>query len=223
MKNNRKGSNYRRPRNVNRIRIRINSKVGLLIFVIILLISVGGFFYMQFTAIPSLQSVIENASFDTSEVTLDVSLKNVNDELSYTYVVSDSNNYIKSVKKQNSITETSIVYNTNNTYYLYVNKGTPTNIELTDTDGANFIKNLKTEVNSLEDYLDINFDIVKSYNYSKELITFSVYKDSVYYDYEIVIEDDKLVNLKQVFTANNSINTVDIAVSYEVNIDIPSV
>ncbi len=206
-----------------KINSKMNNKIKALIFIVALFVAVGSYLYIHFTTAPSLESVISNVSFDTSEVTLDVSLTNKNDELYYTYVVSESNDYIKSVKKQNSITETSIVYKQNSSYFLYVNKGTPINIELSENDGNNFINNLRTEINSLEDYLDIDFDIVKYYTYSEESITFSVYKESVFYDYEIVIENNKLSYLKQVFTVNNIVNTVEIDVDYNVVIDIPTI
>lgn len=197
-------------------------KLRILIFVIVCIVSAGSFLYIKLTTPPTLESVLEDVSFDTSEVTLDVTLSNKNETINYTYIVSEENTYIKTIKTIENTIETSILYLDNDIYYLYVDKGTPTTIQLETNDGIFMFNNLKLEVQELENYLDINYSNVKYYYYSEELVTFSSFKDNVFYDYEIQIKNNKLFNLTQTFTVNNIINTVEINVDYNVDIKLPS-
>lgn len=196
-------------------------KIKVFIFIIICLMSAGSYLYIKFTTAPDLESVIANVVFDTSEVTIDVTLSNKNEKVNYIYTISDKNNYIKSVKTIDTVVETNIVYLENSIYYLYVDKGTPNKIELTYDNGVDMFNNLKLEVQKLNDYLDIDYNSIKYYTYTEELISFSSYKNYVFYDYEIGLSDNKLINMKQTFTVNNIINTVSINVDYNTNIVIP--
>ncbi len=195
----------------------------LIVFLVVCLISLGSFLYYKATTQPSLESVISNISFDTSKVTLDVTLSNQNETIHYLYVVSDEDNYIKSVKTINQVSETNIVYQEDSQYYLYVDKGTPAIVSLNTNDALAIINNLKTQITTLEDYLDINYSTVKYYKYSKESLIFSNTKDGVFYDNEILISNNMVESLKQTYTIGNLINIVTIDIDYTVSIEIPTI
>ncbi len=197
-------------------------KLKILALVVTCIVALGSFLFYKITTPPTLESIISKTTFDTSEVTIEVKVSNKNEELNYTFVVSDENNYIKSVKEVNDVIETSIVYKQDDKYFLYVNKDIEETIELKNNDGENFINNLKKDVYDLESYLDINYDTVKYYFYSEELITFSNYTNGVFYDNELEIIDNKLVSMKKVFGVNNIVNTVDINIDYNVDVQIPN-
>lgn len=193
----------------------------LMIFSIVCTVAIGSFVYYKVTTPPTLESVISDVMFDTSEITLDVTVSNKNEEIKYKYVVSDKNNYIKIVKQYDDITETSIVYQQDNKFYLYVEKETEVIIELQESDAYNLFNNLKKEVYDLESYLELDYDAVKYYYYSKEYVEFSNYRKNVFYDNKVVIENNKLVSLTQVFGVNNVLNTVVVDVNYDVILEKP--
>lgn len=195
--------------------------IKLMIFSIVCMVAIGSFVYYKVTTPPTLESVISDVMFDTSEITLDVTITNKNEEIKYKYVVSDDNNYIKIVKQYDDITETSIVYQQDNMFYLYVNKETEVTIELQESDAYSLFNNLKKEVYDLESYLELDYDAVKYYYYSKEYVEFSNYRNNVFYDNKIVIENDKLVSLTQVFGVNNVLNTIVVNVNYDVILEKP--
>lgn len=181
------------------------TKKKILILTLICLISIGSFVFVKITTPPSLESVINDVVFETSEVCIEVSISNKNDSLKYTYEVSDNNKYIKIVKENSDLIENKSVYIKDDIYYLESND---TTIKLNDNDGINMFNTLKKEVIDLKSYLDIDYSNIKYYYYSEEKITFSHYKDNIFYDNEIVLIDNKLVSLTQDFTVNDVINTV---------------
>lgn len=193
-----------------------------IVLCIVLLMAAGSFIFVKVTTPPTLESVLDGVLFETNEVTLDVCISNKNETVNYEFVVSQSSSYIKIKKEINNNVETSIVYKTENQYYLYIDKEEQTIIELEETDGINMLNNFKTNIDQLDTYLDIDYKSVKYYYYSEELITFSNYDKNIFYDNEIVLKDNKLVNLKKVFTVDNIVNTVDISVDYTVDITIPN-
>ncbi|MFI3252648.1 MAG: hypothetical protein R3Y60_05880 [bacterium] len=202
---------------------KISNKGKAFIFILVCIISACSYVYIKLTTPPTLESILSNTTFNTSEVTLDVTISNKNTEVNYTYVISEKNDYIKTIKKYDNKEEVSVVYKVDSKYYLYVNKGNPIIIELTDADGLAMLDELKTEVNELELYLDVDYNSVKYYTYSEELITFSSYNDYVFYDYELVIVESQLVSLLQTFTVNNVVNTVEINVIDMQDIIIPTI
>lgn len=202
---------------------KISNKGKAFIFILVCIISACSYVYIKLTTPPTLESILSNTTFNTSEVTLDVTISNKNTEVNYTYVISEKNDYIKTIKKYDNKEEVSVVYKVDSKYYLYVNKGNPIIIELTDADGLAMLDELKTEVNELELYLDVDYNSVKYYTYSEELITFSSYNDYVFYDYELVIVESQLISLLQTFTVNNVVNTVEINVIDMQDIIIPTI
>ncbi len=207
----------------NKISNKDKKKIKIILFVIFLCISLGSLIYLKVTTPPTLESVMQNIDIDTTSINIELTITNKNEEIKFTCTVSDDDNYIKTVKESNDVSETNIVYKENDKYYLYQKKDDEKIVELNEIDAKNFIDKLKLEVIELEDYLDVDYDAVKYYFYSKDLVTYSNYRNNIFYDNELVFENNQLIEIKQTFTSNNLINTVSLKYSNNVNVEIPKI
>ncbi len=206
----------------NKIDSKTKKKIQILITIIVICISIGSFVFVKLTTPPSLESALKDITFDSSEIMIESKLTNKNDVMEFTFIISEENKYIKTIKKINDSTETNIVYYKDDSYYLYQEKEDNVTIKLNDNDGIDMFNKLKLEVIEISELLSIENSNVKYYTYSTELILFSNYRDNIFYDNEITIENKKITNLLQVFTVNNVVNTINIDFIYEFTTTIPN-
>lgn len=193
-------------------------KAAITIGVVLMLAVISVVVY--FITPPTLEKVLSKTSFDTSEAKVELTISNKNEEMNFTYIVSKERNYIKTIKEQDGITTTNVLFQQDSKYYLMQND---ISIELLKNDAENMFNKLHEEVLTLEDYLEINYSVVKYYDYDKELIKFSYYDNSIFFDTSLKINDNKLSSLTQTYAVDNVINTVKLDVSYQFELEIPAV
>lgn len=193
-------------------------KAAITIGVVLMLAVISVVVY--FITPPTLEKVLSKTSFDTSEAKVELTISNKNEEMNFTYIVSKERSYIKTIKEQDGITTTNVLFQQDSKYYLMQND---ISIELLKNDAENMFNKLHEEVLTLEDYLEINYSVVKYYDYDKELIKFSYYDNSIFFDTTLKINDNKLSSLTQTYAVDNVINTVKLDVSYQFELEIPAV
>lgn len=196
--------------------------ISIVVFLVTLIVTGVTWICVKLTTPPSLEEVIANIDINSAEISMDVTITTDDSITNYVFVVSESNNYISIVKEENNVEETKILYKTNDQYFLYQKTTSEITIELRETDALDMYKSLESQVISLEDYLNVDFGSIKYYNYSETEVTYSNYREGIFYDNKINLLNDELVEFTQIYTKNNKINTVNVKIIENLNIFIPN-
>lgn len=167
------------------------------------------------------QNILNEVTFDSSESKVEFCMKSSNgNDLIFTYIISEKESYIKTIKEINGVVETNVIFALNGIYYLYQDvDGDNTTLEITEekqkeffdkviTDQENYYSNMKSE--NAE-------NIIKNNN----TITFNETINDIFYENTLTLDDNNLVELRKVFTKNNSVNTVTFKVEENFEIEIP--
>lgn len=166
----------------------------------------------------SIEEALKDIYFEVSDIEVNVTISSSNNKVDFYYIINDEANYIKTVKTQNEVTVENVIFMKDNNYYLYQNNNTEVTVPLNEADALVFISNIKSDALKLNEYLNVNYDEVMYYEYSEEQIKFSDYRDNIFYDSIIVIKNNKLSELTQVYTKENVIYTVNMQINYDYTI-----
>ncbi|MFI3328983.1 MAG: hypothetical protein R3Y05_00700 [bacterium] len=205
----------------NKQKKQLKTIISITVALITLIVAGVSWLMLKITTPPSLEKIISEIKFDLSEISMQSTITNGDSELIFTYIISEENNYIKTIEEENDEIRTTVLYKSDDTYYLYKKTTTEVVIELNENDGLNMFDALKGDVVNLDDYLDVNYDSIKYYNYDENKITYSNYRGNIFYDNVLLFENGKLIELSQTFTRNNTINTVNLKIINDYKIEIP--
>ncbi len=207
----------------NKDKKKLKKFITIIITVATLIVAGVSWLLLTLTTPPSLQDVIEGLNINPNEISMEVSIANNESQLNFVFIISEKNNYIKTVKTENNIEETTILYNQNDLYYLYKKDTSEINFQLLENDAKNMFLSLQNDVIYLNDLLEVNYDSIKYYSYNENQVTYSNYRNNIFYDNIIDIKDDKLVEFTQTYTKNNQINTIKVNIIEEIKIELPNI
>lgn len=177
---------------------------------------------------PVLNDLLDSIVYDAYESTATFSMISegeINNKLIFEYTVSEENNYIKMVKEINDDLETNIIYNKDDVFYLYQNKNDSENtIELTNNTAFELIDQI---IEQRDFYYSISSTDATSYTSNvKDAVTTVFYAETIediYYDIQVSYNTSnmKFVGLSKVFTQNNTMTTIELNISYTLDMTIP--
>lgn len=201
--------------------VKIKIKLSPELSILILLLIVCSYFIFNWLN-PSLKSSLNKLDFEVDNVQLELTYKNKNDVYVSTYVISTEDDYIYCSKLDNdNLVEYTLFKSTDVFYLEYKTVDNSTIVKLNDNDGEQYFDNLLSDAIGLKDYLNINYDNVSNYKYSKDLITFSDYRNNIFFDTTIKVSNKKIYELTQVYTNSNIIHTNTLKIDYDYSINIP--
>lgn len=170
------------------------------------------------------QVILNDIVFNSSEcmVEFNITSSNANDLL-FTYIISEKNDYAQMKKEINGVTEVNIIYKENETYFLYQqNNDEEIIIEISEIKKDEILSSIifeqETYYTSMQAEDTTNLKKVEQENV---VITYNEYLNEIYYENTLTLNDNKLVELKKVFTKDNSINTIVFKVYDNFEIEIP--
>ncbi len=175
----------------------------------------------------NLNDILESIEFDTNESTAIFSIVNfgeVNNQMSFEYTISEKNEFVKTVKIYNTDVETNIIYKNNNNYYLYQEKNDNiVNIELTEYDAKIALNSVVLERDELYTISTETTEYSKKTSDGNTCITYEERLDDVLYSIDVSFNtsNNQFVSLQRKYTVDNTMTTISLFVSYELDLSLP--
>lgn len=174
-----------------------------------------------------LSDVLESIEFNTNESTATFTMSNVgaiNNTMEFEYTISEENSFVKTVKTINSDVETNIIYMNNSNYYLYQNKNNNiVNIELTEFDAKYLFDAVVLERDELYTLTTETTEYTQTTESDTTIISYDERIDDVLYSIKVSYDTSskQFVSLQKKFTIDNTITTIDLSVSYTLDLELP--